>query len=121
MHRRAESTDGCLLIGRRILARMYTANAVQRVNLFTSWGKAQCLLKFSCRLSSYWSIYEKSLFKILIFLFLRIFLACFPLTLLFSNFQSIKNTVNRTFLTSFFISLQYIRRYFYSYRPHLKY
>ena len=38
MHRWAESADGSLLTGRRILARMYTANAVQRVNLFTSWG-----------------------------------------------------------------------------------
>ena len=43
MRRRAESTDGSLLTGRRILARMYKANAVQRVNLFTSWGMAHQL------------------------------------------------------------------------------
>ena len=67
-----------------------------------------CLLKFSCRLSSGWIIYEKPLFKILFINIIRIFLTCFTLTFLFSSFQSIKSTVNWIFSTSFFISLQYI-------------
>ena len=57
---------------------------------------------FSC-----WSIYKKTLFKILLFIFLRIFLSCFSLTLLFSAFQSIKTTINRIFFTCFFIPLQH--------------
>ena len=40
MRRRAKSDDESLLTGRRILARMYTANAVQRENWFSSWGIA---------------------------------------------------------------------------------
>jgi len=66
----------------------------------------ELLANFSCYLSYDWIIYEKLLIKIRFFLFLRIYLACFSLTLLFLLFQSIKSTLNRTFLTSFFISLQ---------------
>lgn len=58
-------------------------------------------------LFSYWSIYKKTLFKILLFIFLRIFLSCFSLTLLFSAFQSIKTTINRIFFTCFFIPHQH--------------
>ena len=72
---------------------------------------SQYLLDFSCCLSSCWIIYEKPFLKIQLFLFLRISFACFPLTLLFSLFQSIKNTINRIFLPSFFIPLQYLQPY----------
>ena len=79
--------------------------------IWTGWG-----INLSCRLSSCWSIYEKTLLKIRIFLFFRIFLACFHLTLLFSIVYTLKNTKNRIFSTSFFIALQYLRLHF-----HFKY
>ena len=59
--------------------------------------------------SCFWIICEKLLFKIRFFLFLRIFLACFSPTLLFSCFQPTKIAVNRIFLACFSLTLQCIR------------
>ena len=60
-----------------------------------------CLVELPC-----WIAHEKLLQKIRLFLFFRISLTCFSLTLLFFFSLDKKDTKNRIFLTCFFLSLQ---------------